>query len=181
MKSKGFTLIELLGVIIILSLIMLIAIPNITSTLDRSKKEQYLVDARKFVSLVEYELRSGNMDKPNVDNILKITLGYLQTNDIKSDPENKEYDLNKSYVIVARKDKLLKYYVNLVTTEGKGIKLVDSDKLTDDPNTDTGNTTQAENKYNLIKNNIQELQDSEIKTEIGVSSTVRIDKYPIDG
>ena len=36
MNKRGFILIELLGVIVILSIIMVIAIPNITSTLERS-------------------------------------------------------------------------------------------------------------------------------------------------
>ena len=52
MNKKGFTLIELLGVIIILSIIMLIAIPNVTSVLEKNKRENYIADAKKMISQV---------------------------------------------------------------------------------------------------------------------------------
>ena len=40
MNSKGFTLVELLAVLIILSVIMGIAIPTITSSMERTKSKQ---------------------------------------------------------------------------------------------------------------------------------------------
>lgn len=40
MNNKGFTLIELLGVLVILVVIMSIAIPSITSSVERSKSKQ---------------------------------------------------------------------------------------------------------------------------------------------
>ncbi len=40
MNNKGFTLVELLAVLIILSVIMGIAIPSITSSMERSKNKQ---------------------------------------------------------------------------------------------------------------------------------------------
>ena len=42
MNRKGFTLIELLAVLVILVVIMAIAIPSVTSSIERSKdKENY--------------------------------------------------------------------------------------------------------------------------------------------
>lgn len=40
LNKKGFTLIELLAVIVILLVIMTIAIPSITSSMDRTKEKQ---------------------------------------------------------------------------------------------------------------------------------------------
>lgn len=40
LNNKGFTLVELLGVIVILVAILLIAIPTITSSIERSKEKQ---------------------------------------------------------------------------------------------------------------------------------------------
>ena len=40
MNNKGFTLIELLAVLVILVVIMSIAIPSITSSVERSKAKQ---------------------------------------------------------------------------------------------------------------------------------------------
>lgn len=174
MKEKGFTLVELLGVIVILSLVMLIAIPNITSTLERSKKEQYLTDATKFVTLVEYNLKNGSIDKPGSNELYKITLGCLNTNDIDKDAENIKYELDDSYVIVGRKDGYLVYYVNLVVIKNnkyKGILLEDSEKLDKDSAAQDGI-----NRYNLVKSNLTLLNDAEIKQKINVSGVSIIEK-----
>ena len=174
MEKKGFTLIELLGVIIILSIIMLIAIPNITSTLERSKRGQYLADARKFISLVEYELRKGEVDKPGTLELLQITLRYLNTNDIDKDPDGIIYDLDNSYVIVAKKNGYLFYYVNLVVKKGdkyRGISLVESNKLESDSTANGGI-----NRYNLITNDVELLSDAEIKEYVNIGNQVTIIK-----
>ena len=135
MNKKGFTLIELLGVIIILSIIMLIAIPNVTSILERSKKDTYLADARKMVSLTEYEIRKGNVLKPNAGEMRKVTLEDLATGDVVTDPDDKEYDITNSYVLVTRKDGYLVYFVQLVTNNNgsyRGIRLTNRENLDGD-------------------------------------------------
>ena len=98
MNKKGFTLVELLGVIIILSIIMLIAIPNITSVLERSKKDTYLTDAKKLVSLTQYEIRKGNVDKPATGEIKIVTLKSLATGDVTKDSDGNSYDVDNSFV-----------------------------------------------------------------------------------
>ena len=164
-NNKGFTLIELLGVIIILSIILLIAVPNISSILDRSKRDTYIADAKKFVSLVEYELRKGNINKPSSTELYKITLSYLATNDIEKDPDGNIYDVDESYVVVARKDGYLVYYVNLVSTDSKGktkgILLINVDDLDGD------------DKYQKIKTEFTALTDSEIINKVGVAGTLK--------
>lgn len=42
--KKGFTLIELLAVIIILSILMIVAVPNILETLDDAKKKTFIIE-----------------------------------------------------------------------------------------------------------------------------------------
>ncbi len=53
MNRKGFTLIELLATITILAMIMLAAVPNIMSTLDKSKRRTYIEDAKKMILLLK--------------------------------------------------------------------------------------------------------------------------------
>ena len=53
MKKNGFTLIEVLGVIIILSIIALIAIPTINIITEQSKKEAFETTANNVVSAIE--------------------------------------------------------------------------------------------------------------------------------
>lgn len=151
MNRKGFTLIELLGVLVILSIVLLIALPNITSILTRSKNDQYLTDAKKMVTSTEYEIRKGTINKPATNQLIKVTLNYLDTGDIDVSPDGDEYNLNNSYVIIARKDGYLKYYVNLVTDSGKGISLVDSEELSSDE------------RNKLIINNVTQLTETNIK------------------
>lgn len=166
MNKKGFTLVELLGVIVILSIVMLIAIPNISSTLERSKRDQYITDAKKMISLAEYELRKGEIAKPSATNLLKIELSYLATTDLEKDPDGKEYDIHNSYVIVSRKDGVLTYHVNLVSNHGSkywGIKLAEQDELSSDQ------------RYNKISKNITLLSDNQIKTELGFTTAAEME------
>ena len=161
MNKKGFTLVELLGVIVILSIVMLIAIPNISSTLERSKRDQYLTDAKKMITLTEYELRKGDVDKPTENQILKITLSYLATNDLEKDPDGVLYDGTNSYVIVFRKNGYLTYYVNLVAKHGTkywGVNFAEQSELSGDQ------------RYNTISKSVILPTDSQIKTKIGLPS-----------
>lgn len=160
MKEKGFTLVELLGVIVILSIIMLIAIPNITSMLEKSKYDQYIGDAKKLVSITEYEIRKGTINKPATGELIKVTLDYLSTSDVEKDPNGEEYDVNKSYVIIVRKDGYLSYYVNLVSTSGKGISLVDVNELSGD------------NRYKKVNKSNSVLTAAQIKQITGVNGTI---------
>ena len=50
MNNNGFTLVELLAVIVVLSIVMIIAIPNILSTMSTSKKEALKIYAEKTLS-----------------------------------------------------------------------------------------------------------------------------------
>lgn len=155
MNKKGFTLIELLGVIVILSIIMLIAVPNITSVLEKNKKESYVTDAKKLIIQAKYEIRNGNIEKPNADNIVKITLSYLGTNDVNKDPDGNSYSLTDSYVVIVRNDGYLEYYVNLVATTNsgnRGIQLSKEDEL------------QSDNRISLVKKDITVPTDGMIKS-----------------
>ena len=40
MNRKGFTLVELLAVLVLLSVIMFVAIPSISSSMERAKKKK---------------------------------------------------------------------------------------------------------------------------------------------
>ena len=164
MNKKGFTLIELLGVIVILSIIMLIAIPNVMSVLDKGKKDSYIADAKKIITQAEYAIRNSSVDKPSSTDIYIITLGYLGTNDVEKDPDGNSYSLTNSYVAVVRKDGYLEYYVNLVaeTDDGNvGIKLAHQDEL------------DKEDKRALIEKDFTIPTPDVIKIKTGVNGTIK--------
>ncbi len=163
MNRKGFTLIELMGVIIILSIVMLIAVPNITSILDKNKRDTYIADAKKLITQAEYAIRSNQFEKPASNELVKVTLNYLATNDIKKDPDGNPYSLTDSYVVIVRKDGYLEYYVNLVATTDsgkKGIRLVHEEELTKD------------SRLTLIQKDFTNPTDSEIYKITGVTGNI---------
>ncbi len=57
-KNKGFTLIELLAVIIILGILMLIAVPSVTTYVNSSRKNAYIASAKKIVEGVSMLIAS---------------------------------------------------------------------------------------------------------------------------
>ena len=86
-KNKGFTLIELLAVIVILGVIMLIAVPNIVSTLDKNKKESFIEDAKQMIGSAEYKLRvDKSIEYPNNDDIVILRLSSLDSSTLDESP-----------------------------------------------------------------------------------------------
>ena len=107
MNNKGFTMIELLASMVLLSILMLTAVPTVLGVMDDSRKNTVVNDARKFVSNVEYKLKHNNnyIKRPRVDGqCIVITLGYLDLgSEFKEGPHGGEYSLSESYVVVKYK------------------------------------------------------------------------------
>ncbi len=117
MNKKGFTLIELLAVVVILGLLIAIAVPNTLSMIDKQKMTTYLENGKTFASLVKSKLKTDRKLEMPDDNstVSVVTLGYLETNDIKNDPFGNEYNKDLSYVLVQLSGDEYKYYVTLVS------------------------------------------------------------------
>ena len=85
MKNKGFTLIELLGVIIVLSLLLAIVVPKITSSIKTKQKDIDKTTEKLIYSATELYLSDSSINYPKINNIsycIKvndlISLGYLE-------------------------------------------------------------------------------------------------------
>jgi prepilin-type N-terminal cleavage/methylation domain-containing protein len=120
MKKNGFTLIELLAVIVVISLIMLIAIPNIVGLSTGVKKDQMLDDAKKLISLAKYKVNT-NMDlrnrvDPDLCNNGECTLTFAMLNvngDIENDPDGGDYE-STSKVIYRINNNVAEYCITLI-------------------------------------------------------------------
>ncbi len=142
-KKNGFTLIELLAVIVILGIIMLIAIPNVISTLDKNKKDTMLKDAQRMVSAAEYKMTNPSVEEPNANKIIVIALKDLPTASLKESPYGVNYSQTKSFVAVTKDQEgtrfRIKYYAHLMactdddcttnSRDNRGINLTEVDNL----------------------------------------------------
>lgn len=141
-NSRGFTLVELLGVLMILSIILVIAVPNVVSVLDKNKKETYVSDAKKLVSMAETQIRADtDIDWPVEGQTIVLKLSYLNNGNLDSDPEGVKYDEDRSYVAICLVNDTYTYYVQLIGTvaegSGRGIPLTVISNLNGDSRTNT--------------------------------------------
>lgn len=95
MKNKGFTLTELIGVITLLGIIALIAVPIINKTITNSKNKSYnaqikaIEDAGKKWGVENTDLLPADDDTQcNISLVELINAGYLENDQIK-DPRDK--------------------------------------------------------------------------------------------
>lgn len=126
MNKKGFTLIELLATLVILSIIMLVAVPSTISILDKSKKDAFVSDAKRLVALAETQVRNDDTIDTVNGGAIVFTFAYLDDGSFEEDPDNKAYNASKSFVVVHKKmngtSYQFDYYVQLIG-EKRGIDL----------------------------------------------------------
>jgi len=115
-NNKGFTLIELLAALVILSILMMIAVPTVMNLITNNRKDTYLEDAKKLVSAAEYKIRADSkIKKPNTNDCIVINMEYLQSSDFDSAPSGGIYDQTASFVILKNIGGFqYEYYVRLV-------------------------------------------------------------------
>ncbi len=167
-NRKGFTLVELLAVIVILGVIMLIAVPNVVSMIDRNKKRTYIEDARNMVTMAEYMLRSDtSIALPTNSEILVLPLSTINNGDLDIDPEGNEYSTDNSYVAIMKDSNGFdEYWVNLVGINGRENRGVYLTKVT---NLESGNST----RFDYVQENMSIPQGVEIARVMCGSTTCK--------
>ena len=132
MNKKGFTLVELLAAIYILAVICLIAVPSVINLTNKNKKSTYVNDAKRFISLVQYEIRKKPDKKAAVpftcpetgeDEKGGLSLEEIEHADVTISPEGLDYE---GTVVQFNGE----YYVCL--TDGKNVVFGSLDDLNGD-------------------------------------------------
>lgn len=99
MKKNGFTLVELIAVIVIISIISMLAAPNIVDLMQRSKDGSFISEVDQLVSQARYMYKNNNTrPDPEEDGSVKIYMSNLTGDVPTSDPYGYDYDMTNSYV-----------------------------------------------------------------------------------
>ena len=133
MNKHGFTLVELLAVITLVAILSGIAIPNIISSVNNSKKNTFLLDAKRMVSKAEYliAVKKADRDAAVVGKIY--TLSDLnEKGEFSLDADGGSFD-SSSFVKVTRNGNEYQYCICVI-----GSKRRISSGDTCSPNTGNG-------------------------------------------
>ena len=125
-KKKGFTLIELLAVIIILGVIMIIAIPSVTSYISKSRKDSYISTAKQIVKGAIPIVNSGDLDIYDMDTTYYLPAKCIPTENSGRSPFG---EFEKAYVVVIYTSEGFQYYWTSLDTTKHGIVLKDFNML----------------------------------------------------
>lgn len=130
MNERGFTLVELMATILIIGVVMAITIPNVTGIFNQGKLTTYGEDAKKLRNTAEYLYRGDSSIDRLVDDgdCIVFSFKYLDNDEYKP-PYGGYYLETKSFVVVKKENKRLRYFVQLLEflPEGgvRGYKLTD--------------------------------------------------------
>lgn len=132
MNKKGFTLIEMIAVIVIIGVLLLIAIPSVSSIIFSSRDNGYANNIDAYFTEVNTLYKSKKFG-PLLDEkqIMIVPLKDIEfeKNDTKSSPYG-AFDLEKSFIIIERTQYGNKMYASIIDSTGRGVFELESDKLT---------------------------------------------------
>jgi len=131
-NTKGFTLIELLATLVILSIIMLVAVPSTISVLDKNKKDTFITDAKRLVALAESEIRNNEKLDVAYNGVIVFPFSELDDGSFEKDPDSSSYNTRTSFVVAHKKgnvnDYQFVYYVQMYG-EKRGISFNNANSL----------------------------------------------------
>lgn len=124
---KGFTLIELLAVIIILGVLMIIAIPAVTSYINNSRKSSYISSAKNIISGARTLVNQGRLEMYDTNTTYYIPVSFIKSENGTRSPYG---DFTQAYIGVIYTGKGYNYFWISNDTAHQGIKTVTAmDKL----------------------------------------------------
>jgi len=123
MNKKGFTLIELIAVVVILGIIILIAVPAVTSYIRGSDDAVYANSIYSYVQEVKMlysEKQIGPYINKNEIMVVPLSSITMQKGNLDSSPYAK-IEQEQSYIVVERTANSVKYYATVIDKVGRGM------------------------------------------------------------
>lgn len=120
-NNSGFTLIELLAVIIIVGILMIIAIPSVTTYINNSRKSAYIDTAKEIVAGARNKVNEGKLEMFDTEVIYYIPSSYIETENASKSPFG---EFLEAYVGVTYDGQKYNYYWISVDETGQGVKEV---------------------------------------------------------
>ncbi len=129
-QTKAFTLIELLAVIIILGVLMIIAIPSVTTYISNSRKSTYIDTAKNIVGGVGNVVNEGKLGMYDTNTTYYIPAKFIKTENGLKSPYG---EFSEAYIGVIFNGKGYSYYWISNDTSGQGVKDITAvDKLNEE-------------------------------------------------
>ena len=120
-KKNGFTLIELLAVIIILGILMIIAIPSVTTYIQNSRKSAYIDTAREIISGTRTFVNQGKVPMYDTNVTYYVNYKCINTENASKSPYGEFVD-GETFVVVTYNGSGFNYYWVSRDETGQGIK-----------------------------------------------------------
>lgn len=122
-NNKGFTLIEIIGVVVIIGVIMLIAIPSVSSYIVNSRKSSYISNVSAFIETIRGEYQMKNFGTFLYDDevmLVPIEAITLDDGDSTETPFG-TYNYEKSYIAIVPERNTYQYYAYILDSAGYGV------------------------------------------------------------
>ena len=159
----GFTLIEILTVIIILGILILIAVPAVSSYIDDSKRSSYINSAKGIISGARNLANSYKLDMNDPTITYYVPAKYIKTeNDLQSPYGN----FTEAYVGVVTDNNKHNYYWASTDSSTHGIKNI---------------TSQIKLENDLIQEQVQDIDITTAVENTGIGDRTRIWILNLDG
>ena len=118
-QKRAFTLIELLAVIIILGILMIIAIPSVTTYISDSRKNSYIDTAKNIIGATRNLVNSGKLKMYDPSITYYVPISCIKTENGAKTPYG---EFSEAYVGVVFDGNGYDYYWISNDTSGQGVK-----------------------------------------------------------